>query len=786
MKMANVGLCASVLVVTTMIFAPAQRAMAQEGVPLLINYQGELGSPSTGEPVPDGDYDMVFRIYDVPGGGEMLWTGTHSTANGNRVRVVDGIFSVVLGSGTGNALDPSVFEGADRWLEIQVGSETLSPRHRIASGPYAFKSENSRLLDGKEKKDFAPSEHSHSGSDIKSGTVPEAQIDEAMTRDTEKDAAIAAHAAIADAHHARYTDAEAVAAMGAKADANPLNHDKTTSLPWGSITSIPAGFADGVDNDSGGASWLLTGNTGTSGANFLGTGDNQALELRVNSARALRLEPNATSPNVIGGYSENAVTPGVYAATIAGGGAGWPVFPNRVTDSYGTVAGGGNNFAGNANGDTMDAIYATVGGGLNNTASGPYATVGGGGPNDASGPYATVGGGLGNNVSGVFGTIAGGGRSDPNDAATGNRVTDDYGTIGGGGGNQAGDNAGTTDDALYATVGGGHCNTAGSAYATVAGGGQNTASGLYYATVGGGAVNTASGTYATVGGGLQNTASAGYATVGGGYRNSASGDYATVAGGGDNAAYPEYATVGGGFLNLAYQQYATVGGGFINQAGGDSATVGGGYRNEASGYSATVPGGFSSHAIGDHSLAAGYMAWANHNGGFVWADMSGFPFYSTAINEFSARATGGARFVSAIDATGNPTAGVTLAAGGGSWSSLSDRGLKENFLSMNGKQILARLMAVPISAWNYKAQDPFIRHMGPLAQDFYAAFGLGEDDKHISTVDADGVALAAIQGLYELLREKDAEIAAIKNQNAELQQRLSAIEKLFEKFSQER
>ena len=89
---------------------------------------------------------------------------------------------------------------------------------------------------------------------------------------------------------------------------------------------------------------------------------------------------------------------------------------------------------------------------------------------------------------------------------------------------------------------------------------------------------------------------------------------------------------------------------------------------------------------------------------------------------------------------------------------------------------LERLVSIPIETWNYKTQDPSIRHMGPMAQDFYAAFGLGVDDKHISTVDADGVALAAIQGLYELVKEKDAQIAKQQEQITQLSERLAALE----------
>jgi hypothetical protein len=64
-----------------------------------------------------------------------------------------------------------------------------------------------------------------------------------------------------------------------------------------------------------------------------------------------------------------------------------------------------------------------------------------------------------------------------------------------------------------------------------------------------------------------------------------------------------------------------------------------------------------------------------------------------------------------------------------------------------------------VSTWNYTAQDGSIRHMGPMAQDFRAAFGLGEDDTTISVVDEQGVALAAIQGLYGVVQRRSARIA---------------------------
>ncbi len=122
-----------------------------------------------------------------------------------------------------------------------------------------------------------------------------------------------------------------------------------------------------------------------------------------------------------------------------------------------------------------------------------------------------------------------------------------------------------------------------------------------------------------------------------------------------------------------------------------------------------------------------------------------------------------------MDQAGN----MTIA---GAYSPSSDRHAKENFAGVNPAEVLAKVAALPISRWNFK-QDPSTEHVGPMAQDFHAAFGLGTDDKHIATVDADGVALAAIQGLNckveEQLKVKDAEIRELKQQVAELKRLVS-------------
>lgn len=252
-------------------------------------------------------------------------------------------------------------------------------------------------------------------------------------------------------------------------------------------------------------------------------------------------QPNNASPNLIGGYSGNAITSGVEGATIGGGGSSFA--KNSVTDIYGTVGGGANNRAGNNSGSNWDTGYSTVGGGDSNTAGGEYATVGGGSTNtasaldstvaggshnEASAPRAAVGGGWGNKASGDFAfvggghnntangkwaTIAGGGPTDVNDPDTANFAVDDYSTIGGGSENLAGTKDGDPTDAVYATIAGGEHNTAGR-----------------HASVGGGASNQATGKGSTVSGGWLNTASGEWATIPGGSGNSAAGVLSFAAG----------------------------------------------------------------------------------------------------------------------------------------------------------------------------------------------------------------------------------------------------------------
>ena len=374
----------------------------------------------------------------------------------------------------------------------------------------------------------------------------------------------------------------------------------------------------------------------------------------------------------------------------------------------------------------------------------------------------------GNSVaSGTSGaTIAGGGL-----AGAPNQVNGNQGTVGGGEGNTAGEGS---------TVAGGSGNTAQYFRATVGGGTSNVAE-AEEATVGGGLKNTASGRFSSVGGGAANKASADYSTVSGGSGNTANYQLSSVGGGTDNQSSNEASVVAGGEHNLAQGSYSAITGGINNVAGGPGAAVGGGAGNVASGSYALVPGGFSNQAAGDYSFAAGRNAnvIAKDPGSFLFADSNNYQFPSIAPNEFGVRATGGVRFVTAIDPAGNPLAGVRLSPGSGSWETLSDAQAKTSIVPVNEQQVLEHLMSLQVSSWSYRGQEASIRHIGPMAQDFYSAFQVGEDNHYISTVDEEGVALAAIQQLYRLVQQNQASTTApagdpaLHTQIASLQRQLT-------------
>jgi hypothetical protein len=204
----------------------------------------------------------------------------------------------------------------------------------------------------------------------------------------------------------------------------------------------------------------------------------------------------------------------------------------------------------------------------------------------------------------------------------------------------------------------------------------------------------------------------------------------------------------------------------------------------------TMAKGIFSTAMGDYTWAEGdgsttlggfVRATSNAKGSFIYGDRSVDVFGVLTVdqpNQFVVRATNGVFFYTKKDLA----SGVELKPGGNSWGSVSDRNRKEFFRPVDGDDFLRRVAVLPLTSWSYKGTDPGRRYIGPMAQDFHALFGLG-DDTTITTHDMDGVTLVAVQALgtrTESLRQENValrnELAATKRAYAAILRRVERLE----------
>lgn len=156
-----------------------------------------------------------------------------------------------------------------------------------------------------------------------------------------------------------------------------------------------------------------------------------------------------------------------------------------------------------------------------------------------------------------------------------------------------------------------------------------------------------------------------------------------------------------------------------------------------------------------------------NNGGpfFIFADSSTSKSYSFAMSGFgdfivSHQQTPGVQL--RLSPSGNMTITGTLTQG-------SSRATKDSIRSVDPREVLEKVASLPVATWQYKQDARAAQHLGPMAEDFHAAFGLGENDRGISALDTSGVALAAVQGLYDLVREQREELAELRSRLAELE-----------------
>jgi hypothetical protein len=309
----------------------------------------------------------------------------------------------------------------------------------------------------------------------------------------------------------------------------------------------------------------------------------------------------------------------------------------------------------------------------------------------------------------------------------------------------------------------------------------------------------------SVGGGRNNSIlfASDHCVIAGGQSNSITGSellsvFNTIGGGFANATQTNatLSVIGGGGFNVigASAADSTIAGGLGNTiaSGANVATVGGGQANTSAGHAATVPGGFQNSALGNFSFAAGAMARANFDNTFVWAGGASNVYPSLKTGTFNVYASGGAMFeYGGQEARGRGnrffyvgplSAGTTVTAwngarltDGGVWANASDKNRKTDFQEVDPLKILDRVAALPVREWRYTNEVASVKHLGPTAQDFQNAFGLGSDDISIGTVDADGVALAAIQGLNRKVEEKERRIRELETSVNELKQLCRAL-----------
>ena len=544
----------------------------------------------------------------------------------------------------------------------------------------------------------------------------------------------------------------------------PGSFRSTIAGGWGNAietnanTSVIGGGQNNIIQTNAGWAVIVGGyfNTNAGLVSFIGAGDFNSVQpgsgYSFIGGGYFNTIQNSSGGSVIAGGEFNAIQTNAGSSVIAGG------LNNNIY--YNSVYGGQGSTIGGGEGNVTAGGGATVGGGFSNQATNDVATVGGGYENIASGYGSTVAGGEDSTASGVGAFVGGGGYD--NSTFQGNVAGGNGSTIGGGVGNSI--QSGANDS----FIGGGFQNA--------------IQTGTSEATIGGGVINTNAGFASGIGGGAENNivSSQTYGFIGGGFLNQLTGTNRLTAGlapGGGNA-------IGGGAGNAILQSASGdfIGSGINNtiQTNTEFSVVDGGEFNtiQANVTNSIILGGVDNQVSASDSIAAGQEAATVNVNSFVWCDGSAFTA-SIVTNSVTFRASGGYRFF-----TGNSTAGAQLAANATAWSVLSDRNAKKNIAPVNYETVLDKLAQVPVEQWNYKwEKDGDVPNIGPMAQDFKHAFYPGRDDKSISTLEFDGVELAAIQGLNQKLNEKDAEIQDLKQQNELLAKQLNRLESMVKSLA---
>lgn len=605
------------------------------------------GRLSEGGAAVSGSYELKFTLYDSLNGGAVV----AGPITNKSISLSNGLFAAQMDFGA------APFNGPARWLEIGVrtngsagGHTILAPRQLLTPAPSAI--------------------HALKASDIQPGANPV------------------------------FTGVAAFAPPGGP----PFAVGSTITVP-----NLSADLFDGQDST---AFWKLNGNPGApAGPRLLSTFDNEPLELHVGNQRALRLEPNLTSPSIVAGFPGNVMGGGVAGGVIAGGGS--PAAPNNVFGNYCAVPGGQGN---TANGDCATAIgFRSTANGLAATAIGWQAIANG-----------TAAASIGDNTVAHDNSFAAGTRAQATEPGCFVWADTQFGNF----------TATAANQFLIRAANGVGINTASPGAMLQVGDAQTLNSQ--------GMIRLAS------------HSGTGPATrwwdigVPEGDENVSGKFYSFVIDDPQLGTEPELTVrwdsgnVGIGTINPSSRLHAIASAG--NGVQGNSIDANGVQGNSSS---LGASGVYGENLSGGGYGVAGRTTGA---GNAVFGDNPNLNGYAGYFN-------------------GNVHVTGTL-------TPPSDRNVKCDFASVDAREVLEKVASLPVQSWSY-TNSPSVRHLGPVAQDFKAAFGLGFTDTAIATVDADGVALAAIQGLNQKVEEQKSELQTKEARIQALERKLARLEALL-------